>query len=75
MSDLNALLAQIHEGLARDLLSKIKSGEATAADLSVARQFLKDNAIQAKPVQGSPPATSPLRCRRSMNRSTTSPIW
>jgi hypothetical protein len=40
-------LEELHGELARQLAAKIKSGEATAADLNVARQFLKDNGIDA----------------------------
>jgi hypothetical protein len=43
MSNLNDILAQAHEELAKELLRRIKSGEASATDLNVARQFLKDN--------------------------------
>lgn len=49
-----SLLDAIHEAIATDLLRRIKSGEATAADLSVARQFLKDNGIDNIPRQGDP---------------------
>ena len=44
-------LEALHGALAKDLTRRIKDGEATAADLSVARQFLKDNNIDsiAKP--------------------------
>ena len=35
----------LHTALAKALLERIKSGDCTAADLSVARQFLKDNGI------------------------------
>lgn len=45
--DLNKILETLHTSLAEDLLMKIQSGEATAADLSVARQFLKDNGIDS----------------------------
>lgn len=48
------LFAQMHTALAKDLLKRIESGEATAADLGVARQFLKDNQIQGLPVKKSP---------------------
>lgn len=41
------LLKQLHEGVGRALLERIQSGEANAADLNVARQFLKDNGIDA----------------------------
>lgn len=49
-----AAFAAMHAALADALMKRIKDGTATAADLSVARQFLKDNAIQADPVKGSP---------------------
>lgn len=47
-------LELLHASLANQLAKKIESGEATAADLSVARQFLKDNGIDAVPTSGSP---------------------
>ena len=37
------ILDELHEGVAKDLLAKVKSGEATASELSVAAKFLKDN--------------------------------
>ena len=37
------VLNTLHLCLAKELLGKIKSGEAKAGDLNVARQFLKDN--------------------------------
>jgi hypothetical protein len=49
----NALEA-LHGALAKTLADKIKSGEATAADMAVARQFLKDNGVDAIPTKGSP---------------------
>lgn len=42
---LEDLLYELHEGLATDFLSRLKSGEMTSAELNVARQFLKDNNI------------------------------
>ncbi|MCB9178968.1 MAG: hypothetical protein H6590_06060 [Flavobacteriales bacterium] len=39
--------AALHLELARKLLQKVRDGEATASDLNVARQFLKDNGIDA----------------------------
>jgi hypothetical protein len=39
------LLKKLHEGVGQALLERIQSGEANAADLNVARQFLKDNGI------------------------------
>lgn len=38
-------LALLHAALANSLKDKLASGEATAADLNVVRQFLKDNGI------------------------------
>ena len=37
------ILDELHDRVARDLLQKVKSGEATASELSVATKFLKDN--------------------------------
>jgi len=48
------LLAQLHDKTVRELLRKIESGEATAADLGVARALLRDNDITAKPAKGTP---------------------
>lgn len=47
------ILNELHEAVASDLLFKIKSGEAKAADLSVAAKFLKDNGIEAIPTNNS----------------------
>ena len=48
------LLKTIHYELAKHILDLIKSGEAKAGDLNVARQFLKDNGIECIPVENSP---------------------
>ena len=48
------VLKQIHNALCGDLLAKIQSGEATSADLSVARQFLRDNGIDCSAGEGTP---------------------
>lgn len=40
-------LGELHGAIAKKLKERIESGEVTAAELSVARQFLKDNYIQA----------------------------
>lgn len=42
-------LDALHGALAKSLADKIAKGEATAADLAVARQFLKDNGVDAIP--------------------------
>tara|TARA_R100001591_G_scaffold38376_2_gene49736 strand:- start:161 stop:379 length:219 start_codon:yes stop_codon:yes gene_type:complete len=48
------LLDTLHTELAETLLEKIRSGEAKASDLSVARQFLKDNGIEGVPMNNTP---------------------
>jgi len=47
-------LKELHEVLAEKLLEKVKSSDATASELNVARQFLRDNGIDAVPTEGSP---------------------
>jgi len=47
-------LEQLHSELTDKLLEKIKDPEVKASDLNVARQFLKDNGIEAIPVDNSP---------------------
>ena len=42
MSATEETLSDLHESLAKELLRKIKSGDATASELSVAVKFLKD---------------------------------
>jgi hypothetical protein len=42
-------LEDIHTALASSLLQRIQEGTATATDLNVARQFLKDNGIDCAP--------------------------
>jgi hypothetical protein len=53
-SDLNDLLVNIHKSLAQELLARIQTGEATAAELSAAIKFLKDNGIDAHMTKDSP---------------------
>ena len=48
------ILNTMHYELAKFLVDKIKTGEAKAGDLNVARQFLKDNGIECIPVENSP---------------------
>ena len=43
------LLETLHTVLIENLLDKVKSGEAKAGDLNVARQLLKDNGIECIP--------------------------
>ena len=47
-------LEHLHSELTDKLLEKIKDPEVKASDLNVARQFLKDNGIEAIPVDNSP---------------------
>lgn len=47
--DKDALMQELHEAVLSGLLKKVRSGEATAADLNVARQFLKDHGINLDP--------------------------
>jgi len=54
MADLDAILANLHTALAEELLKKVQDGSATGAELSVARQMLKDNNVTAVPTNGTP---------------------
>ena len=54
MKQREKLFDELHDELATTLLNKIKSGEAKASDLNVARQFLRDNGIAGIPADNSP---------------------
>lgn len=41
--DNRQILDSLHDALAKDLLVRVKSGEASAQELAVAAKFLKDN--------------------------------
>ena len=47
-------LKEVHAVLAEKLLQKVKDPDAKSSDLNVARQFLRDNGIDAVPTDGSP---------------------
>ena len=47
-------LKELHNELAKVLLDRVKNPDEKSADLNVARQFLKDNNIDAVPVKDSP---------------------
>ena len=47
-------LERLHNVLTQELLTRTTSGDASAGDLNVARQFLRDNHIEALPVADSP---------------------
>jgi hypothetical protein len=51
---LEQTLSTLHTAVATELLDRVRSGEARPADISNAIKFLKDNHIDAMPVQGSP---------------------
>jgi len=48
-TSLAQLLASLHRGVIEALLAKVNSGDATAADLNVARALLRDNNISTDP--------------------------
>ena len=48
----NIKLKELHEVLAEKLLEKVKDPECKASFLNIARQFLKDNGIDAIPTEG-----------------------
>lgn len=41
------ILAALHDAVAKDLLNRVLTGEASAQELSAAIKFLKDNGIEA----------------------------
>jgi hypothetical protein len=54
VTNLEQTLSTLHNAVAQELLDRVQSGEAKPADMSNAIKFLKDNNIDAMPVQGSP---------------------
>tara|TARA_B100000902_G_C26979947_1_gene749767 strand:+ start:74 stop:310 length:237 start_codon:yes stop_codon:yes gene_type:complete len=54
MSKKEETLNELHTLLAQKLLDRVNDPECKSADLNVARQFLKDNNIDAVPVAESP---------------------
>ena len=50
----NKKLKELHAVLAEKLLEKVQDPDCTAGFLNVARQFLRDNGIDAVPVDNSP---------------------
>ena len=45
---------KLHQVLTEELLARVESGNATSAELNVARQFLKDNGIDGTIEQSDP---------------------
>lgn len=54
MTATKEMLESLHRAVCEDLMAKIRSGEAKAADLAAAIKFLKDNGVDAIPTEGSP---------------------
>ena len=54
MTEREKILQDLYTEVARALLDKVRSGEVSAGELNVARQFLKDNGIDATPRQSEP---------------------
>ena len=48
------MMDQLHRLLAETLTARVKDPEAKTGDLNVARQFLKDNGIEALAAEGTP---------------------
>ena len=46
-------LSQLHKELAEKLLERVRDPKVKSSDLNVARQFLRDNGIDAVPTEGS----------------------
>ena len=51
---LDKILENLHETLAKELLTRISTGEATAAELTAAARFLKDNNYDASSSKSQP---------------------
>lgn len=51
---INKLLEELHLETAKSLLAKVKSGEATAAEIGNALKMLKYNGIEAIPTPENP---------------------
>ena len=54
-------LEQLHEVVTEELLARVRSGEATSAELSVAVKFLKDNGASHDVITSESPMASLLK--------------
>ena len=54
------LLKELHDGVTKELLTRVKSGLATPAELSVAVKFLKDNGASNDIITAESPMASLL---------------
>lgn len=52
--EITRVMEELHVELANEFLRRVKMGDATPADLNGARQFLRDNGIDAVAMRGSP---------------------
>ncbi len=52
--NIDELLAELHLSTVECLLDRVKSGEATAQELSVACKLLKDNGIDSSMTESAP---------------------
>lgn len=70
MTNLSEIMKNLHEAPAQELLDRVNGGQATASDLSVVRQFLKDNGIDSVPKRATPLSASATPCHspRQMTR-------
>jgi hypothetical protein len=53
-------LDELHDGVTKELLARVESGNATSAELSVAVKFLKDNGASNDIVTAESPMASLL---------------
>ena len=48
MAATTSKLGELHEVVAQELLNRVRSGEASAADIANALKMLKDNGVEAR---------------------------
>lgn len=68
-------LEALHGALAKTLADKITSGEATAAGMAVARQFLKDHGVDGGLPLFRPPFALPAFTARPARRKQNRRLW
>jgi len=54
------VLNELHQSVTKELLMRVKSGEATSAELSVAVKFLKDNGASSDVIMADSPMANLL---------------
>jgi hypothetical protein len=52
--DINKIAESLHLALGEDLLARVQTGQASASELNVARQYLKDNGVDCLAFKESP---------------------